>query len=267
MASGVANGHFEWSYSQGPRFVSLTMTADFENPVSWDRAVQRLDEAAALSTRPNSLPWRWWVTDPTPAHTETAAAAGWHQARSLFHLQRPVHPVPDSPEVPGVTIRPALLSSGADSEPGGDEAEILRVNNAAFDWHPDQREWTLADIRRTIASAWFDPRDVLVAADGDTLSGFCWMKRHGDDRSSCEIFVIAVDPAAHGRGLGRLLVTASLHHAAAVGCDVADLWCEADNTAALGLYRSMGYEATSQSVAFAPPAPGVSVADASDNGS
>jgi ribosomal protein S18 acetylase RimI-like enzyme len=71
--------------------------------------------------------------------------------------------------------------------------------------------------------------------------------RHGtgDDPGSgrgTELLAIAVDPAARGAGVGRLLVRAFLDRVEAGGGHAAHVVVGADNDAAVGLYRRAGFE-------------------------
>ena len=81
-----------------------------------------------------------------------------------------------------------------------DDAELLRVNNAAFAWHPEQGGWTDADIAERRAEPWFDPDGLFLAFDEQTgkLLGFHWTKMHNADLG--EVYIVGVDPAAQGRG-------------------------------------------------------------------
>ena len=49
-----------------------------------------------------------------------------------------------------------------------DDAELLRVNNAAFAWHPEQGGWTAADIAERRGEPWFDAAGLFMAFDEQT---------------------------------------------------------------------------------------------------
>ena len=93
----------------------------------------------------------------------------------------------------------------------------------------------------------------------DRMAGFCWTKVHpaadtGDDHNGGgdvgEIYVIAVDPDFHGRGLGAQLTLAGLDHLAGQGIRVGMLYVDADNTPAVSLYRRLGFSVHSTNAAF-----------------
>jgi len=58
---------------------------------------------------------------------------------------------------------------------------------------------------------------------------------------SGEIYVIAVDPAHHGEGLGAALVLAGLDHMTERGVTTATLYVDETNTAARSLYNRLGF--------------------------
>ena len=62
-----------------------------------------------------------------------------------------------------------------------DDAELLRVNNAAFAWHPEQGGWTEADIAERRGGAVVRPGRAVPGvrrASTDRLLGFHWTKVH-----------------------------------------------------------------------------------------
>jgi len=81
----------------------------------------------------------------------------------------------------------------------------------------------------------------LAERDGGVLGSICWLLRAGS--GVARMYSLAVSPRARGRGLGRLLVTAS---AARLPARVATLALEvrADNAAALALYCGLGFVET-----------------------
>ena len=56
-----------------------------------------------------------------------------------------------------------------------------------------------------------------------------------------EVYIVGVDPAAQGRGLGRLLTLAGLYYFVRVGVSEVMLYVEGDNTAALNTYEKLGF--------------------------
>jgi mycothiol synthase len=180
-----------------------------------------------------------WAHGDLPAAAALATSRGLERARVLWQMRRTpaAGPLPALTVPEGVTIRAFVV--------GEDEAEFLRVNNAAFDWHPEQGGWAVDQVRRREAEEWFDPDGFLLAVDGEgTLLGYHWTKVHpptATEPSMGEVYVLGVDPAAHGRGLGRVLTLAGLHHLAGRGLDTVLLYVEADNAPAVRVYEKLGF--------------------------
>ena len=65
---------------------------------------------------------------------------GFTQARELWQMRRSLLAPLAEPHLPeGVRLRPFVV--------GADEPAFLRVNNAAFDWHPEQGGWNLDQVK------------------------------------------------------------------------------------------------------------------------
>jgi mycothiol synthase len=190
---------------------------------------------------------RIWAHGNLAPARALAAALGLVVARELIQMRRPLTDLPPVRVPPGVRI---TTYAGA-----GDDAELLRVNNAAFAWHPEQGGWTADDIAERRGEPWFDPAGLFIAGDEHTgkLLGFHWTKIHGEDLG--EVYVIGVDPAAQGRGLGAALTLIGLHYLAERLSGGADptvmLYTEADNTAAVKTYERLAFTVFNVDVAYA----------------
>ncbi len=176
-----------------------------------------------------------WIPGSDPIVISSLRHAGFVASRTQLQMEVGLPLRSQRPEFPaGIEIRTF--------RPGVDNEAWLRVNNAAFSNHPDQGGWIEAALERRMAEPWFDPDGFLLAWRGSTLVGFCWTKVHAGDEPVGEIFVIGVDPAAHGQGLGRALVIAGLEDLnRRRGCRRGLLYVAADNDAAVALYTSLGF--------------------------
>ncbi|WP_372451931.1 mycothiol synthase [Nocardia albiluteola] len=182
---------------------------------------------------------RVWAHGNLPAARAVAGRLGLGVARELWQMRRPLA----NTELPELVVPEGLwLRTYAGP---ADDAELLRVNNAAFDWHPEQGGWGEAEIAVRRESSWFDPKGLFIAvdpADPARMLGFHWTKVHDDeDPVVGEVYVVAIDPAAQGRGLGRLLTLAGLHYLRDRGLGEVLLYTEADNTAAVHTYTRLGF--------------------------
>jgi mycothiol synthase len=171
--------------------------------------------------------------DPTTDHdVQLAKAAGLVLVREVLQLRRSL-PLDRSSALQCRTF-----------QPGADDDEFLRVNNLAFAWHPDQSNLTSEQLTQRIQQPWFSPEGFLVHEHDQRMLAFCWTKVHratNEDPELGEIYVIGVDPAAHGRGLGTEMVVAGLEHLSSLGITTGMLHVEAENHAALQMYDRLGF--------------------------
>lgn len=199
---------------------------------------------------------RFWAHGTLQPAQATAAALGLVAVRKLVQMRRSLADVPDevSPG-PGVQIR---TYAGTD-----DDAELLRVNNAAFAQHPEQGGWTETDLAERRGEPWFDPTGLFLAfgdSAGDQpgrLLGYHWTKVHLDQPALGEVYVVGVDPSAQGRRLGQTLTAVGVGYLARRlnTAEAADptvmLYVESDNVPAVRTYQRLGFTTYSVDTAFA----------------
>ena len=209
---------------------------------AWRRRGDGRALVTALAGRAGKEPLRVWAHGDLPAAAALARATGLQRVRALWQMGRPLRdPLPE-PTVPAdVSIRTFV--------PGRDEGEWLRVNALAFAHHPEQGAWTRADLSLREQEGWFDPAGFFLAERDGRLVGFHWTKVHGG--TTGEVYVVGVDPAAHGGGLGRALTLTGLgylrdeRHLAEVM-----LYVDETNRAAVRMYERLGFTRTSVDVMY-----------------
>lgn len=211
---------------------------------------------------------RLWSHGSHRSARELASRMGFTTVRSLWQMRRSLYaPIPEQPLPDGVTVRTF--------RPGEDDAAWLRLNARAFAEHPEQGEWTGADLRRRMSEGWFDPRGFFLAerstdtersTDADRTSdadprmvGFHWTKVHGGSPDNAhgdigphehsahghdpigEVYVLGVDPDERGTGVGHALTVLGLVHLRSLGLGEVMLYVDESNRAAIRLYGSLGF--------------------------
>ncbi|MGH3822849.1 MAG: mycothiol synthase [Pseudonocardiaceae bacterium] len=187
---------------------------------------------AALLDRVHGPLWVW-AHGEHPAALRLVQRAGLVSRRALLQLRRGLaDPIPARPLPDGVALRAFV--------PGEDEAAVVAVNGRAFAWHPEQSRLDTSELMVLETQPWFDPKGFLLAVNpAEELLGFHWTKMHPDGLG--EVYVLAVDPAAQGTGLGSALTVTGLAYLRDRGALEAMLYVDSDNTAALRAYQKLGF--------------------------
>lgn len=228
---------------------------DHVSLAEFDSAISSIRSAGGGSVR-------WFVNDPTDVERDCAAR---HELRIdvPLLLMRCDLPLDARHRTPDGFVTRAF-------RPGVDNDEWLDVNARAFAGHPEQGDWNHDVLAQRLAEPWFDPQGFLVHEIDGRIAGFCWTQVHRDaemhhhdhdhghsgahhhdqTEPAGEIYVIGVDPAHHGKGLGRALTIAGFTHLAAQGLRRGMLYVAGDNTAAIGLYSSLGMTVTQHDEVF-----------------
>lgn len=122
-------------------------------------------------------------------------------------------------------------------------ARLVR-GGAALGWvEAPSRDEVTALLGDVVSAVRCGDAALRVAYLGGRLVGFGYWLRYGrpTHRPHADLERLAVDSAAHGRGIGRALTTALLTDAREAGIEVLTLDARGDNTPALRLYQSLGF--------------------------
>ena len=193
---------------------------------------------------------RLWAHGDLPAAAGLARVTGFERFRALWQMHRRLHGPLARPVRPaGRTLRTFV--------PGQDEDEWLSLNGRAFAKHPEQGGWTRHDLELREREPWFDPAGFFIAERDGHMAGFHWTKVHPPDEQDGapdpgtppgppspglgEVYVVGVDPAEQGSGLGRALTLAGLHYLRDLGVGEVMLYADEDNVPAIRMYEALGF--------------------------
>ena len=188
---------------------------------------------------------RAWAHGDLSGSAELAAATGFDRVRLLLRMRAALDEPLDEPVAPaGVVFRTY--------RPGQDDTAWLALNARAFADHPEQGSMTQHDLDQRKSSDWFDKDGFFLAERDGELIGFHWTKvtTEGSEHVG-EVYVVGVDPAAQGLGLGSALTRLGLVHLQRRGIRAVDLYVEGDNAPALAVYRRLGFTDAARDVMYA----------------
>jgi mycothiol synthase len=170
---------------------------------------------------------------PTGASASLAKNLDMRVHRTLHYQERSLTgPTPQFRRVAGARLR----SLRPEEAPAW-----LQLSNDAFQGHPENGGWTLADLQWRLNATWTDlARFVVAVDDDDQLLAGVWTKVEPGSTLG-ELYVVAVQPKHAGTGLGRLVTTAALAALHEVGLATACLYVDEANTAAHRLYGDCGF--------------------------
>lgn len=198
---------------------------------------------------------RAWAHGTNPAATTLLHEAGFRPVRELLRLS--LDPAKLAEAVATARELPAGFEMRS-FDPGDPQqgSEWVRVNGAAFASHPEQGRVTLADFTALTSEPWFSAADLRLAYTNDpgqdsVLAGFTWIKTvRAEQEVETELYVIGVDPAFAGIGLGAGLLGETLRRMAAHHPDRITLYVDGDNSSAVALYLRAGFTVEQRSVQF-----------------
>ncbi|MFJ9777298.1 mycothiol synthase [Kitasatospora sp. NPDC101157] len=213
------------------------------DPAARGRGLARplVDAVLAQAHRAGRDAVDFWVHGGHPAARHLAAAYGAELVRELRQMRRTGAQTEAVPVPEGIELRTF--------RPGEDDAEWLRLNALAFAHHPEQGSWTEQDLAERLAEPWFDPAGFFLATRDGKVVGFHWTKVHpatATEPELGEVYVVGVDPAEQGSGLGRALTATGLRHLTGTGAgerglSTVLLYVDADNPAAVRVYERLGF--------------------------
>ncbi len=136
----------------------------------------------------------------------------------------------------------------------GEEEMLTRLQNRAFTGTWGYNPNTIEDTAYWLRLCGGSPEDVVLVLAENTPAGYCWTRLDCDPAPPGHrkgyVFMLGVDPAYRGRGIGRLALKAGLSHLKDKGVRTVELTVDSRNNAAHRLYLAAGFEVRTSSLYY-----------------
>lgn len=176
-------------------------------------------------------------------------AAKWLESLSFQKDQRYVEMLLDPALAPALEPAPELNRNDIVIRPfrKGEEALLADVQNRSFDGHWGFNPNTPEDISFYLNLFRTRPEDIIFCLRGESPVAYCWTTGNFDEKDGLDygtgrIHMIGVTPEFRGQGLGRVALLAGLARLEEKGASKIELTVDEQNTAAIKLYKSMGFK-------------------------
>jgi mycothiol synthase len=134
----------------------------------------------------------------------------------------------------------------------GEEEKLAVIQNRAFAEHWGYNPNTTESIKYELNRGENSLENIIVTCEGENLTGYCWVQPprsvNTGERKRGMIYMIGTDPARRGTGAGKRVLLAALLHLKNRGAEVTGRTVDSENTVALALYESVGFEHQSTSL-------------------
>jgi len=129
----------------------------------------------------------------------------------------------------------------------GEEARLAEIENCCFEntwgFNPNTVEYVAWELKAKGNC----PEDIILSEESGEVVGYCWPvvdrgREPATSKSKGRIYMLGVRPTHRGRGLGRRLLLAGMRQLKEKGLETVEITVDSQNVAAVGLYRSLGFE-------------------------
>ena len=159
---------------------------------------------------------------------------GFHLARVYWDMVWRQERVPPADPPDGFTIR---------SFQPGDAPALTEVQNAAFTGSWGFSPNTVEEIEYRSSMSNTSYPGILFLLNGEKVAGYCWtFLAPASGKTRGIIGMIGVAPDYRGRGVSKPILLAGMEYLKSVGVADIGLHVDGDNTPAIRLYLSVGFE-------------------------